>query len=59
MQTGTNIPLSPNTYDDYVGIMYDDIKNPPNNELKDGRMYLRYAKWGTRMRSVYKGANIS
>ena len=40
MQTGTNIPLSPNTYEDYVGIMYDDIKNPPNNELKDGNYCL-------------------
>ena len=35
-QTGTNIPLSPNYYDDYVGIIYNDIKNPKNNELKNG-----------------------
>ena len=36
MQTGTNIPLSPNYYDDYVGIVYDDIKDPKNDELKNG-----------------------
>lgn len=35
-QTGTNIPLSPNYYDDYVGIVYDDIKDPKNDELKNG-----------------------
>ena len=40
MQTGTNIPLSPNYYEDYTGIMYDNIQNPENNDLKQGNYCL-------------------
>ena len=36
-QTGTNIPLSPNKYENYVGIIYDDIKENKNDELKKGK----------------------
>ena len=39
-QTGTNIPLSPNNYNDYVGLIYDDIKDNKNNELKKGNYCL-------------------
>jgi hypothetical protein len=39
-QTGTNIPLSPNNYEDYVGIIYDNIKDDKNDELKQGNYCL-------------------
>lgn len=39
-QTGTNIPLSQNDYQNYVGIIYDDIKNKNNNELKKGKFCI-------------------
>jgi len=39
-QTGTNIPLSPNNYENYVGIIYDNIKDDKNDELKQGNYCL-------------------
>ncbi len=39
-QTATNIPLSPNKYENYVGILYDNINNKDNNELKNGNYCL-------------------
>ena len=39
-QTGTNIPLSPNNYENYVGVIYDNIKDDNNNELKKGNYCL-------------------
>lgn len=43
-QTGTNIPLSPYYYKNYIGTIYmnDNIKN--NNELKDGEYCLKKNK---------------
>ena len=41
-QTGTNIPLSPNYYEDHVGQMYIEKKNyTPQKELHDGN-YCAY-----------------
>jgi len=39
-QTGTNIPLSPNNYDSYVGIIYDNMKDDKNDDLKQGNYCL-------------------
>jgi len=39
-QTGVNLPLSPNNYEDYVGIIYDNMKDDKNDELKQGNYCL-------------------
>ena len=60
-QTGTNIPLSQTEYENYVGIIYDDIKNKENNELKKGK-YCLYKNelmydgiWKSDMKNPKKG----
>ena len=64
-QTGTNIPLGPNHYDNYIGKIYINENNSDNNPFEDGNLCLRKPKllydgiWNSDMekKSPYKYQN--
>jgi len=43
-QTATNIPLSPNYYQNYIGSIYMNNDTKKNNDLKDGMYCLKKSK---------------